>query len=1233
VKREEESLRTTDMTPAHRHQFGRARIGGAFAALSARLVLMGALVAVLSVGVASATAAPAAPAYKSTSTVFPVAQVAFAPARVAVEPGTGNVLYAAGAYGIDVYDPAGTVLTHIAVSSALAGLATDPGTGAVYYADVSGTITRYLSDGAPTPTYTADPTFTSPATGSGAGQIGSITGIAVDPTTHDLLVLDPTNDRVSRFSSTGTFVSSFDGASAPSAGFASATDIAVGPTGETLVVAAGHVDRFTAAGTSNGELADAGSPAFVAVDPVSGRIVVAADGGPFNEPQPPRLHVYKDSAATPTTAPYTAPGGWCCGAVPGSLAIDGSSSRAYGLYMDPFLGSANGLEVFDAGTKPGVELSAPSQVDATSMHLSGTVDSGQDGTLPEGVVEGVAYFELSAPGLTTVRSPDQIYTGTVGLQAIDADVSGLRPNTEYSVKLVAQNSLLSGESTSLSVRTADSPPAVVTTVATDITDSSAVLNGTVVAYGLQTTYVFEYGPTAAYGSKAPAGAPGVGGVSFSSRAVRRHIDGLQSGTTYHYRLVATNSAGTTAGADATFTASPADDVRGYEMVTPPDKGGGAIDTTYGFHARADGDAVTYHPTSGFGSVDATSSPLQSRYLALRDPATRWGASSQVDPPLLTHRLFLGAEHTTLAVSEDFSRALVVSNRKLTPDALAVEDTGGGNLYIRDTRNGSYTFVAGSLHPQGFGVFAEVSQTNPYLGGTKDFSSIVFSSDVPLTSDALAGNLGIYRWSAAGLELISRLPDGSPAPGVRGLPYNDLVQTASNGGARVIFSVVAGSPQDGVYLWEDGHTRALSVSHRAGDPNTVVPALGQGISQDGRYVTFTVPGADPLTQDAQPVTDNIYRLDLAGGGSGTLELVVNGPGVGVVRVSPDGSHVYFAGQPTPSDAAGWWVWSEDGYHFVSPPPTTNYLRFVSPNGKYLAFQTTDQLTSYDNHSNNAGRSCDPAAPGCFARAEIYLYDAVNHELSCPSCPQDGKPSPDNAVITTADIADSNRLTRMVFDDGRVLISTPTQLTAGDVNDRMDVYSVRDGRATLVSPGDGPYSASFMDASADGRDVFIATTQPLSSRDTDEEYDYYDARVGGGDSTPEPRAPCGGDECAEPGESPGRGLSAGTETASGEQVVRRAAKARLAKVRAVLTRASLRMTVRVSGRGRLRATGRHVKTTVRRASGAGTYTLSVRLGRRARSALRHHRRLRLSIRVRFATPSGASATTTFTRTLGK
>jgi hypothetical protein len=515
-------------------------------------------------------------------------------------------------------------------------------------------------------------------------------------------------------------------------------------------------------------------------------------------------------------------------------------------------------------------------------------------------------------------------------------------------------------------------------------------------------------------------------------------------------------------------------------------------------------------------VEGTSSPLQSRYLARRDPATGWGAPWQVDPPLVTHRQFTVVERTTLAVSEDFSRALVVSNQKLTPDALPLDGTDGVDLYLRDTRSGAYTFVGGTTTPLGFSSFADLTSTTPFRGGSEDFDAVVFESPVPLTSDALPGETGIYHWTeATGLELISKFPGGSTATGVKRLLANTLVESVSDDGRRAVFET-AGSAHDGLYLWEDGHTRAISVSHRAGDPDTVVPAALAGMSGDGRYVIFTANSADPLTDDAQPVTGNVYRLDLAGGGSGTLELLFDGPTSAALRISEDGSHVFLNGQLNPFDPGGYYVWGPEGVRRVSDAPPFILAVAMSPNGRYVAFDSTSQLTSFDNNSNSAGRACDPLVdPTCVARNEVYVYDYAKDEFHCASCPQDGSPSTGDAELTFFKLGDSNRYPRVVLDDGRTFFSTPSRLTAGDVNDRFDAYSFRDGRATLISPGTGPYSARFMDASADGKDVFIATTQPLSPRDLDGEYDYYDAREGSaGDPSPEPRASCAGDECAEP-----------------------------------------------------------------------------------------------------------------------
>ncbi|MCF8084017.1 MAG: fibronectin type III domain-containing protein [Deltaproteobacteria bacterium] len=94
------------------------------------------------------------------------------------------------------------------------------------------------------------------------------------------------------------------------------------------------------------------------------------------------------------------------------------------------------------------------------------------------------------------------------------------------------------------------PPSVSTGSATSLTLDSATLNGTVNPNGSSTTYYFEYGLTSAYGISTVTESAGSGTSEIS---VTAEIDWLDEGTTYHYRLVAINSVGTTIGEDVTFT--------------------------------------------------------------------------------------------------------------------------------------------------------------------------------------------------------------------------------------------------------------------------------------------------------------------------------------------------------------------------------------------------------------------------------------------------------------------------------------------------------------------------------------------------------------------------------------------------------------------------------------------------------------------------------------------------------
>jgi hypothetical protein len=97
---------------------------------------------------------------------------------------------------------------------------------------------------------------------------------------------------------------------------------------------------------------------------------------------------------------------------------------------------------------------------------------------------------------------------------------------------------------------AASSPAVVTGGTSKVTQTSAVLHGTVNPNASSTTYFFQWGLTTGYGVNAAARSAGSG---VKPVAVAQTAAGLIPGTTYHYRLVATNQFGTTVGADRMFT--------------------------------------------------------------------------------------------------------------------------------------------------------------------------------------------------------------------------------------------------------------------------------------------------------------------------------------------------------------------------------------------------------------------------------------------------------------------------------------------------------------------------------------------------------------------------------------------------------------------------------------------------------------------------------------------------------
>ncbi len=94
-------------------------------------------------------------------------------------------------------------------------------------------------------------------------------------------------------------------------------------------------------------------------------------------------------------------------------------------------------------------------------------------------------------------------------------------------------------------------PSTTTGAAREASPRGATVQGLVTPDGRSVSEcTFEYGPTAAYGSKAGCDTEPGGGVQ--PVEVAAQLTGLTPDTTYHFRLVATNSSGVSYGADASF---------------------------------------------------------------------------------------------------------------------------------------------------------------------------------------------------------------------------------------------------------------------------------------------------------------------------------------------------------------------------------------------------------------------------------------------------------------------------------------------------------------------------------------------------------------------------------------------------------------------------------------------------------------------------------------------------------
>ncbi len=208
--------------------------------------------------------------------------------------------------------------------------------------------------------------------------------------------------------------------------------------------------------------------------------------------------------------------------------------------------------------------------------------------------------------------------------------------------------------------------------------------------------------------------------------------------------------------------------------------------------------------------------------------------------------------------------------------------------------------------------------------------------------------------------------------------------------------------------------------------------------------------------------------------------------------------------------------------------------VSPDGRWFAFMSQQELTNYNTHDAVSGQPDE----------EVYLYHAPEDlateasTLVCASCnPTGARPvgveykklvsnERDRAISETEWNEDqwiaanvpgwtpyallkAIYQSRYLSDSGRLFFDSNDALVPQDVNGNEDVYeyeppgvgscttasglySARSGGCVdLISSGQDAQESAFMDASGSGGDVFFETAAKLVGQDYDTAYDVYDA----------------------------------------------------------------------------------------------------------------------------------------------
>jgi subtilisin family serine protease/sugar lactone lactonase YvrE len=363
--------------------------------------------------------------------------------------------------------------------------------------------------------------------GSGNGQVNYPMGAAVD-SSGNVWVVDRDNNRIQKFNSKGEYLGQFGSEGSGDGKFNKPVDIAITAGGDLWVTDSENyrVQKFTSEGKYLTQFGSYG----------------VAENGKFVEPWGVAIgsngHIWVSDRRYYRIQEFTA-----SGAFVRSVGSYGNGPSQFYLPSGVAIDQEGHVWVADTGNNRVQEVSS------TGEYLS------QFGT------KGTANGQLERPSVLDIAESGEILVAELGTSRVQQfspsgdyikqfNLGGISEPTGI-VAVPGGTVYVSNTWSNRMEKWQQAIPEAVTQDASEIATKGATLAGTVNPRGVSTSYRFEYGKTTAYGTSVPVPNEGVGSGT-TDVAVSRAVNGLEPGTAYHFRIVATNVNGTTYGKDKAF---------------------------------------------------------------------------------------------------------------------------------------------------------------------------------------------------------------------------------------------------------------------------------------------------------------------------------------------------------------------------------------------------------------------------------------------------------------------------------------------------------------------------------------------------------------------------------------------------------------------------------------------------------------------------------------------------------